>query len=200
MITRPPYGLGLAATLALQAAVIGWMVWDRAELIRSGAEVRLTVQPVDPRDLFRGDYVVLNYDISTLRPTLLAGEDAFERNDRIFVVLERSEEIWRPAAIHSRYPTPRAGQVVLAGRVAEVAEEWPFPTGETGPACPFPCPALIVLYGIESYFVPEGAGRDIEQLRDTGKVELVAAVGSGGRAAIKGLIVDGTLLYEEPLY
>ena len=38
---------------------------DRADLA-FGREIRLQAQPVDPLDVFRGNYVVLRYEISTL--------------------------------------------------------------------------------------------------------------------------------------
>ena len=33
----------------------------------TGDEIRLKVKPVDPRDLLRGQYVALNYDISEIQ-------------------------------------------------------------------------------------------------------------------------------------
>lgn len=57
--------------------------------LRTGTEVILKTEPVDPRDLFRGDYVVLNYEISTLDLEEIPVEDPyFEYNDRIYLVLE----------------------------------------------------------------------------------------------------------------
>ncbi len=58
----------------------------------------------------------------------------------------------------------------------------------------------MISYGIERYFVPEGEGREIESARNEGKVAIVAAVTPAGRAAIKRLLVDGRLVYNEPLY
>jgi len=57
-----------------------------------------------------------------------------------------------------------------------------------------------VRYGIESYFVPEGQGRKLEALAREKKLATLLAVDARGNAAIKGLIVDGVLQYEEPLF
>jgi uncharacterized membrane-anchored protein len=62
------------------------------------------------------------------------------------------------------------------------------------------CPQLNIKYGIESYFVPQGEGREIEQARNQGKVSVVAAVTPSGRAAIKRLLIDGKPVYDEPLF
>jgi uncharacterized membrane-anchored protein len=56
-----------------------------------------------------------------------------------------------------------------------------------------------VLYGIENFFVPEGTGHDLEKLVGERKLSALVAVDDDGNAAIKGLIVDGKRVYEEPL-
>jgi uncharacterized membrane-anchored protein len=55
-------------------------------------------------------------------------------------------------------------------------------------------------YNLESYFVPEGEGRKLEQARNQRKLTIVAAVTPAGRAAIKRLLVDGAPVYEEPWF
>jgi len=57
-----------------------------------------------------------------------------------------------------------------------------------------------VRYGIERYFVPEGQGLRLETLAREKKMATLIAVDAKGNAAIKGLIIDGTLQYEEPLF
>ena len=58
----------------------------------------------------------------------------------------------------------------------------------------------MVRYGIESYFVPEGQGRRLEELAREKKLAARIAVDGRGNAAIKGLVIDGVLQYEEPLF
>ncbi len=63
------------------------------------------------------------------------------------------------------------------------------------------CSATTAIqYGLESYFVPEGEGKKLEQARNQQKLRVVAAVLPSGRAAIKRLLLDGQPVYEEPLY
>jgi len=57
-----------------------------------------------------------------------------------------------------------------------------------------------VRYGIESYFVPEGQGRTLEALAREKKLASLIAVDGKGNAAIKGILIDGVLQYEEPLF
>ena len=62
------------------------------------------------------------------------------------------------------------------------------------------CSSIGLDYGLESFFVPQGEGREIEKARNDGKLAVVAAVARGGRAAIKRLLIDGTQVYDEPLF
>ena len=72
---------------------------------------------------------------------------------------------------------------------------------------------LQVTYGIERYYVAEGAGRPIEdRMRERIALpdgegttnahifSVVAAIGPDGTAQIKSLMEDGKMLFEEPLY
>ena len=62
------------------------------------------------------------------------------------------------------------------------------------------CEKLSIRYNLESYFVPEGEGRKLEDVRNKGKLSVVAAVLPSGRAAIKRLLIDGQPVYEEPWF
>ena len=62
------------------------------------------------------------------------------------------------------------------------------------------CVTLRVDYGINQYFVPEGKGREIERITGDGRVNIVAAVAPSGEMAIKRLLVDGSPVYDEPLW
>jgi uncharacterized membrane-anchored protein len=55
-------------------------------------------------------------------------------------------------------------------------------------------------YGIESYFVPEGQGKRLEALAREKRMAARIAVDAQGNAAIKALMIDGQLQYEEPLF
>ena len=83
------------------------------------------------------------------------------------------------------------GHVAIRGRVEGNWGTWR--DGEN-------VPGLNVRYGIESYFVPEGEGREIELPRNEGKVAIMVAVDGAGAAAIKAVLVDGIVRYEERLF
>jgi len=183
----------LALVAGVQTAVLGWIVWDRVSLLQTGREVVLEVTPVDPRSLFRGDYVILSYQISRVSSALLVGPPPVS-GAPVYVTIEQKEGNWHTVALSASRPSgPTAGQVVLAGRLRR--NDWRRLGGEGRS----PDATVGVRFGIESYFVPEGKGRALESLVQDRRISAVIAVGADGAAAIKGLAVDGKRLYEEPL-
>jgi uncharacterized membrane protein/uncharacterized membrane-anchored protein len=183
MNTRTPL-LALAVVALAQTAVLAYMVVDRVVLVRLGREIVLPIVPVDPRDLFRGEYVRLSYGISMV-PTALADGSLSRRNEVLYVVVEKKagDEAWRVVSAARTFPGDlNPEQFVLKGRSL-------FSNATIA----------TVHYGIESYFVPQGDGPRLEALARNRKLAALVAVDQGGNAAIKGIIIDGKLQYEEPL-
>jgi uncharacterized membrane-anchored protein len=186
LLTRPFAGILVSAVLL--TGILGWMVVDRVRLLASGREIMLPIRPVDPRDLFKGDYARLGFDISLLDASLVPGKspprDRLSRSGlpkTIYVTLEQqADQTWKPVAVADKLPAAGANQVVLKGRT----QAWD---------------RRRVSYGIERYFVPEGTGGRIEDLARSSKLSAIVAVDAKGNAAIKGLVTDGKRVYEEPL-
>lgn len=179
------FAAALAAVALVQSLALCWMVYDRVSLIATGREIVLETVPVDPRSLFRGDYVILNYEISGLKLADIGGDKDFGRDDDIFVTLKKGDGgAWQAISASKAYPSrPKEGHVVLRGRAR------PWRVGD-----------VRVKYGIEAYFVPEGVGKALEEQVRERKLQVLVAVGADGEAAIKGLLVDGELKYEETLF
>lgn len=181
----------ILAVAMLQTAVLAYIVFDRVRLIKTGREIVLPIVPVDPRDFFRGDYVRLGYDISRVPSSMLEGPLP-GRNDPFYVVLQKDAAgAWKPVKLTARRTEDSTDdRVVLKGR-SQFGRLVIDPTRQTTQA---------VRYGIESYFVPQGQGLDLEKLATEKKLAARIAVDRRGNAAIKGLVVDGVPRYEEPLF
>ncbi len=197
LVAKVPLVWRALATALLLGLVLLALVEQRAGILRGGAEIRLRSVPVDPRDLFRGDYVVLSYPISTVE-TGAAGQPGFQRGEQVYVSLGRDEQGFAKATGVSRdWPKAGDGAVVIAGRVTATSA---CATNADGA---FDCSGqrnrLRIAYGLESYFVPQGEGKAIETT-DKARIEVVAAVSSSGEAAIKRLLIDGKPVYAEPPY
>ncbi|HRX49419.1 MAG TPA: GDYXXLXY domain-containing protein, partial [Spirochaetota bacterium] len=75
----------------LQAVILFSMIAKQELLLKNGTKVMLKCIPVDPRSLFSGDYVRLNYGISEIRKGETEAEhkkfDEFSEGDTIYVAL-----------------------------------------------------------------------------------------------------------------
>ena len=185
--------LSLVVALA-QISFLTWVIAGRAEILRDGRAIALRVHPVDPRDLLRGDYVRLGYDISSIPVSLIENlptDLATTRAGPIYVRIKKAEDGYWHAVSASLYEPASAaeddGTVELRG---QVAAGWSL-----GPDA-----SLSVDYGIERFYLPEGEGRAIEQDMRTRAFGIRLAVASDGTAQIKALMDGETTLYEEPLY
>lgn len=181
-----------ALAALIQVTLIALMVYDRARVLREGSEVTLQTRPVDPRDLLRGDYVVLDYDITSLAAGALDGTPSQGRGTTVFVKLARKGGLYQAVSVHTEPVPVDDGEVLIRGRAVSGAT--------CGSNRRTFCDRLRITYGIERYFVPQDEGREIERSRNLGKVSIVASVTPSGRAAIKRLLLDGKPVYDEPMF
>ena len=184
--------VGAVLISALQIGFLSWNIAGRAAVLRNGQEVLLQVQPVDPRDLLRGDYVRLGYDIATIPAALfvppLTGDGDYEAHP-VWVLLHKQDDgffaVKSAAFDRAALPAPESGEVVIHG----VAAGRPYAGSST-----------TVDYGLERFYLPEGEGRPIEIDMRTRPFAVVAAVADDGSAQIKRFLDGTTVLFEEPLY
>jgi uncharacterized membrane-anchored protein len=187
----------LIAAILLGFAQIGFLFWiiqSRATILRSGQEILLKVEPVDPRDLLRGDYVRLGYEISNVPASLIsdaaAGDTSTEAGD-IYVRLKRQDDgYWRAVSASLYRPSsvePEPGEVDLRGTIGA---GWNL-------AATIP---INVDFGIERYYLPEGEGQAIERDMRVRPFGVLVAVADDGTPQIKALMDGNERLFEEPLY
>lgn len=181
--------------ILIQCLILGWMAAEREWIVRTGPSVWLRTAPVDPRDLFRGDYVTLGYEISNIPagkfgPALkqyMAGlanrkADSPYRDGReivIYATLEVQPGAGVAEMVTADLTPPPAG-LFIKGRVR------PFwNAGRSN--------ALIgVAYGIDAYYVQQGKGRELERRAPEGMppgiqvpMEMEVALGRNGTAVLK---------------
>ena len=153
--------------ILLQLLILVGLTGYNEAILAFGKTVVLQTAPVDPRDLFRGDYIVLRYEISTL--DRVPGYWQINEGDKIYVKLEKQDDVWD--AVQVSKSEPDNWYYFITGEVKDVWDR-----------------TILVEYGIEAYFVPEGEGREIERADDL-KVRI--SINKSGKAIIKNLIVDG---------
>ncbi|MGL4974137.1 MAG: GDYXXLXY domain-containing protein, partial [Bosea sp. (in: a-proteobacteria)] len=197
-IGRVPLLARVILAAALLCGALFAMIESRASILRSGTEVRLAVVPVDPRDLFRGDYVVLAYAIGTLDAKKLGIAEDLKRGEEVFVsVKPDANGLAEAVAISRSLPAPSSGVQALKGKISATRVCLPNASGALD--CGSGTRGVRIDYGLESYFVPQFEGLAIERT-ERKRIEVVAAVSADGQSAIKRLLLDGKPLYSEPPY
>ena len=179
-----------ALTLILLAAifqlgVLGQMIYSKTVGFRGAERITVETVPVDPRDMFRGDYVTLDYtftqirgersvqvgdewkteqffDDGELKESLKNGDSYGKLAGRtIYTVMEQRGEVWEPVKMTLK--RPESG-VFLKGY----------------------CDGWNVEYGIDTFYVPAGEGEAIEKARNSsGRL-----VPNEGEAANVTVLVD----------
>lgn len=169
----------LWAVVAAQALfLLGWAGYH--EMVRSTAPVlRLKTRPADPRDLLRGDYMTLNYEIS--RHPAPAGWTAGQ-NATVYVVFKLTDGYGVIDEILLHEPPPGDPRL-CAQAVADHRATWSDPF--SSPAATKPA-ELRLTYGIEQFFVPEGKGTPHFQT-----LEADVSVSPTRRLYLRRVLVDG---------
>ena len=186
--------LRIVLILVLQTLALAGMVAMKQWTLETGRPVLLRMEPIDPRSLFRGDYVTLNYAISTLDLVALEGDDDFSTSQDVYEVLEQGETYFEPRAVYHLHPGNSADRVALKGVV-----DWIQTTRyDQESKTMVEVNELHVRYGIEDYFVPEGEGRELERM-NAQRIELEIAVDRYGGSGIRRILVDGEPRYQESM-
>jgi uncharacterized membrane-anchored protein len=177
------------ALVGLQIIVILGLFIDRTYTLNTGREIALATLPVDPRDLIRGEYVDLRYEIGTVSRFVRGGgvddssfrelttmsyddmvvsscsrETCLQVSDTVYVILTSYDnKVWNVNRVSRTKPTDFS--VFLKGTVEKVTNY-----------------EASIYYGIEKYFVEAGSGLALER---SGRLLVVVSVGSDGSAVIK---------------
>ena len=168
--------------VVLQSALLLTMITRQELLLKTGKKIMLKCEAVDPRSLFSGDYVILNYEISeidlkdiTLDQKKTAEEWLnFHAGDDIFVTLKKNtaDDFFSVSGLSNLYSEPEKDAVILSGKVI-------YRTSSE---------RLRVKYGIEDYFVPQNEGKHIEDNMNNLHAEVSV---KDGKCALARLFLSG---------
>jgi uncharacterized membrane-anchored protein len=185
-MTSLPKRAVLAGAICL--LILGGMIVGHAWPLWTGRVVTMTVIPVDPRDLFRGEYVRLDTPAHRLyRQGTAATSDTFavvrplddvfdqaHGGSIVYVQLEpASSGDYRPVSVSRE---PAGGALNLRGRVWHATK-----------------PNLLsVQFGLDAFYMQEGKSRRVEEaIRQRRNVQMQVAIASSGQARVKTLLIDG---------
>lgn len=153
--------------------LISVLGWNQIQLA-TGEEILLKLTPPrDPLSLFQGHYLVLNYEISQLDADEYSGPSDFKPGEKIYVILEKEDNYWKAQSVSRYKPKER---IFIQGDVT---------SNYNG--------NLRIIYGIESYFIPEKEAGEIEKLfrelqRDQ-NIFIELSINKSGKALIREILI-----------
>jgi uncharacterized membrane-anchored protein len=173
---RPLQKIAFVVVVLCQLLTLGAMIAKQEHLLQTGDVVLLKCEPIDPRSLFSGDYVILNYTISRFSEEefqqLNRDDEEFQNRDTVYVALEKrpNSKFWNAAAISHDLKKLKAHYPVVIRGVMK--STWNY----------------RIRYGVEHYFVPQYEGLRLE--RELADASVEVAVSDSGDSGIKRLFID----------
>lgn len=167
---EPRFGFGrresmlILAGVILQIGLLTWMTIAASAPSRTGQTVLLQVVPVDPRDLFRGDHVILGYPFNRVN---LSGDLGPGTPVYVELIPEADGAHYRGGP--PGFAPPEGEALYLKGTL-------------DGPSW--------ASFGIETFYVQEGTGHRYEDAVRQGKLWAEVAVTPDGRGAVRSLVIE----------
>ena len=135
------------AILFFLVGALALLIITQEQVITQGDEIILATRPVDPRDLFRGEYVILRYEIESSEIASKAVE-GMGKGEALYVRVESSASGTAEIVETSVRKPDFSNGIWIKGEV----------TGSS-------FRSSVRFPSIEQFYVPEGAGRPIERMR-----------------------------------
>lgn len=156
-----------------QFAVLAGMIFFYQSIVLGGTEIILRTQPIDPRDILRGQYVALRYDISTLDAKLFYSDaQSLKPGKSVYVELEKGGgNIWQ--AVTASLDKPTDGRFIK-GTVENISGS-----------------RVNIKYGIESYFANPEKAQELEREARRGALLMRVVVDDEGNAIVRGVFDEG---------
>jgi uncharacterized membrane-anchored protein len=173
-----------ALALLLQAAIVGGVALAGHFTATTGKVVRLEVEPVDPRDPLRGDYLTFTYAVGRL------SSDTFQEPPKVgttvYVPVVRSGEYWTAdwGVSTSLDAAKRYASGVVALRGVVTSVKGPDVEGSDGSRKA----SVLVDYGAQEIFIPEGSGANFPVAK---AIAVEARVDDQGLVQPKRVLVNG---------
>jgi uncharacterized membrane-anchored protein len=143
-----------------------------------GQEITIETRPYDPRDVFRGDHVVLNYKINEIDINKVPVEFKQEvdynklRGKKLYTVLKKSGNYYE--VDYATFEKPK-DKLYLNCKYEYSVWDDEFKSETSIPKIK----AITVSYNLDKYFVPENTGKELEELSAKGYLTAKVKVWNG---------------------
>jgi uncharacterized membrane-anchored protein len=161
--------------LALQSAWLLGTIVVQEHVLATGKVILLETARIDPRDLLRGDYLILNYKISDVPTNLFSPpvtKDLSYGTKIVVALAPGTNQFYEVTRASTNEFAAAANEILLKGKSSW--QRWNAPTN-----------SIHVEYGLERFYIAEGTGNP------TGKLTAQVVVPASGRGRVKEVFVDG---------
>ncbi|MBL4598018.1 MAG: GDYXXLXY domain-containing protein [Rhizobiaceae bacterium] len=185
-MSRGKFLIAAILVALLQTAAIAGIMYKRAHEISTGQEVILESRFVDPRDLFRGHYVILNLNVGQLENATTEIDFTFKRQEDVFVELEEGENgFWVARKLWHEIPSDHIS-VFIKGKILRT------PLKKTD--------RYQINFPQDRYFAPKKRAKELEKFRRDQQLGVILSIAPNGAGYIKGITIAGDRIYDEPLW
>ncbi len=176
----------LIAALFVQVCIVGWMVVSALMPLVNGTPLVMNAIPVDPRDLMRGDYVRLAYDMQTIEIDSSIATD-FQKEQRlrygevVYVTYQDNGDTVIATGVYTSMPTGKAFLRARSQRGVTIRRSSKSEWDRT----------VRLDYGIEEYYTDSETAKQIEKtIRDGKTIQVHCMVAEDGLMRIRALSTD----------
>ncbi|MDC3417235.1 GDYXXLXY domain-containing protein [Aquibacillus salsiterrae] len=156
--------------ITLQALFLVGMSLSYYLIDQVGKTIKLETLPVDPQDIFYGDYVTLRYEIEQIDESKWQGDKEPENGDTVYVLVEETDDgTYQVVQGSTDRLEVGAKEVMLKGRYL-YRDSYDR--------------VMHVDYGLGRYYIEDGSGKNYEQ---SGKMIVTVAIAPWGQKKIVSL-------------
>lgn len=170
--------LKFIVVLGVQVLILVGIILFKLIVLGSGTEILLQIQPIDPRDPLRGDYATFSYSISSLPSYSI--ENTVQNGDTVYVPISKTTKYWVFTGGQISKTKPKGG-IFIKGKVVSGGSSGLLGLNATQSN-------LLISYGIEQYFIPEGKGQTLNNFN--GDAYTKVAVDDEGNSVLKGIYIN----------
>ncbi len=167
----------------VQLYVPAKMIWDREDVLDTGTAYKFKTAPIDPNDPFRGKYIMLSYEETTVG---VPNEQDWKVGESIYASLITDNNGF--AKIKSISKTaPTDNQDFIKAKVSFVTRN-----GSN---------TLTIDFPFDRYYMEESKAYEaeinyIQSQQDTSKTTYALVSAKNGEAVLKDVMIDGTAIRE----
>ena len=186
MMSKRTFLIAAVAVALCQSLVIFGMLAVYHSRLNSGREVVIRSAFVDPRSLFRGHYVIINLQLGDLAKSRTETDGAFKFRDTVYVELVKTDTVyWEAKRLWHKVPEASPNPIIKGVMMSTSRDSER---------------SYRIVFPFNRYFAARNRAKALERIQADQELGVVISLSEDGSGVIKGLMVDGQLVYDERVF